>query len=113
LVLEEEEEGEIKLLVRELIGFQVSAILKEYYAVDSLAYSLVFDKYWGWFFMTYSEMDFFHGHNYSFRGMAEASFAYTEWCIGQISYHAPVPLAITGHYNQQEVVVTPERVNSA
>jgi hypothetical protein len=90
------------VLVRELIAIRVVAILKEDFAFDSLAYTLLFDKYWVWFTITYSDMDFFHGYNYSFRGMAEAAFAYIEWCVSRIDFRA-VPLT---------VAVTPERANS-
>jgi hypothetical protein len=84
LVLDDGEEIDIRSLVRELIGLRVAAILKEYFAVDSLAFSLLYDKYSEWFFWTYDVMDFYHGHKYPFRTMAETSFEYIEWCIGEV-----------------------------
>jgi hypothetical protein len=94
LLLDNAEEVEMKLFVRELIAFRVAVVLKKYFAVDSLIYTLLFDKYWCWFSKTYSEMDFFHGRNCSFRGMAEASFQYVEWCIARINYNRNVPLTL-------------------
>ena len=61
VLLDNGEDIEIKVFVR------VAAILKQYFDVESLAYSMLFEKYWSWFYVTYSEMDFFHGRNYSFR----------------------------------------------
>ena len=95
-------------LVRELIGFQVKAILLEYFTFDSMVFDLLFDKYWQWFFYTYSEQDF-DGNKYSFRVMAEASFAYVKWAIAQVNYHAHTPVIVA----VPNVPVTPESVNSA
>lgn len=93
-------------LVRELIGFQVKAIILEYFTFDSMAFDLLFDQYWQWFFFTYSEQDF---DDNSFRVMAEASFAYVKWAIAQVNYHAHTPVVVA----VPNVPVTPESVNSA
>jgi hypothetical protein len=96
----------IRNVVRELIGLQVKAILLQYFDFDSLAFDLLFDMYWDWFFFTYSEQ-YFHNH-YSFRGIAEASFDYIEACIAQVNYHVNAPVTVPS-----VEVVTPERSNSA
>ena len=100
------------MFVRELIEFRVDAILKQYFDIESLAYSMLFEKYWSWFYVTYSEMDIFHGRNYSLRGMAEPAIEYVEWSIAQVNYFN-VPMTVPVVAAAPQVDVTPERVNSA
>jgi hypothetical protein len=105
-----EEEFGTRGFVREVIGFQVKAIILEYFNFDSMAFDLLFDRYFEWFFWTYSEQDVYD-NKYSFRGMAEASFDYVKWCVAQVNYYAHTPVALPVALTQP---VTPEPVvNSA
>jgi hypothetical protein len=106
--LDTEEDMDVRIVVRQLIGFRVEGILHENFDVDSMLFDLLFNRYSLWFDWTYRAQDF--NNKFSFRRIAETSFNYIEWCIVQVEYASATPATEA----TRNSFVTPERrVNSA
>jgi hypothetical protein len=81
-----EMEAKHKDVVRSLISMKVKSLIFEYFHVSAMAADLLHLNWLAWFDDTY------HIGPVSFHGMAEYSFEYVLWSIGQVNYHAFAPV---------------------
>jgi hypothetical protein len=78
----EEEEVDYKHLVRTLISMQVRGMIFEFFRGSNFAAELLYFDWLVWFGATYNIAP------KNFQGMAQYSFEYVKWSIGQVNHDA-------------------------
>jgi hypothetical protein len=71
-------------IVREFIAYEVKQIILGHFDLMSVPFDIVFDQWWYHFNCAYRKGDFVVGGRYTFRQIAESSFEYVEWLIGEV-----------------------------
>jgi hypothetical protein len=71
-------------IVRNFISYRVKQMILEHLDFMSVPFAVAFDQWSYNFNCTYRKGDFAVGGRYTFREMAEYSFEYVEWLIGEV-----------------------------